>query len=117
VKPSTTAHRITRLAFSDTDVLKACYMPFLKRKGLFIPSAQTRKLGEKLFLVLRLPQQDVTVAGMVCVCWITPEYSSDGQESGYGVHFDEGAEELASAITSVLGIDETGAAHTASYTL
>jgi type IV pilus assembly protein PilZ len=117
VKPSTTGPKILRLAFSDTDVLRACYMPFLKRKGLFIPSAQTRKLGEKLFLVLRLTQQDLTVAGMACVCWITPEYSSDGQESGYGVHFDEGADALASAITAALGIDEASAAHTVSYTL
>ncbi|MDO8908955.1 MAG: pilus assembly protein [Pseudohongiella sp.] len=117
MKPSTMRPGMLRLAFSDTDVLKACYMPFLKRKGLFVPSTQMREMGEKLFLVVQLKQQNLTVAGMASVCWITPNYCSDGRETGYGLHFDDDAGELSAAIASAVGADNVCSQRTVSYTL
>lgn len=92
-------------------------MPFLRHKGLFVPSRQARELGEKLFLVLRLGQRNLTVAGTVSVCWITPELSNDGREAGYGLHFDETAAELKAAVESAVGPGMITLSRAVSYTL
>lgn len=78
---------LLRLAIPDLAVLRACYMPFLQGKGLFVPGSDFRELGEKLFLILRLGPQALTVAGSASVCWWTPPDCSDGREAGLGLHF------------------------------
>jgi type IV pilus assembly protein PilZ len=117
MKTLNTEHRVLKLLIPDISVLRACYMPFLQRKGLFVPSIQYRELGEKFFLVLRLAQHQQSAAGMVSVCWITPKYASDGREPGYGLHFDEGADELTAVIESVLGASAVNTQSVVSYTL
>lgn len=114
---SDTQNTLLRLVFPHTAVLRACYMPFLQHKGLFVPSLKSRELGERLFLVLRLPCQNLTVSGMVSVCWITPRHSSDGREPGFGLHFDENACELRAAVESVVGADSIDQQTLVSYTL
>lgn len=94
--------QMLRLSLSDADVLRACYMPLLKYKGLFVPSLQCRRLGETLFVVLMMEQQDIRAAGLARVCWVTPEFCSDGRETGYGLHFDRDSDELRAVIESVL---------------
>jgi type IV pilus assembly protein PilZ len=39
---------IQTLQFKDKGQLYACYMPFIKGGGLFIPSAKVPKLGDEL---------------------------------------------------------------------
>ena len=107
MQPSTPERRMLRLTVSDAAVLRACYMPFLQHKGLFVPSSQSRTLGEKFFLVLTLKPYNLTVAGLVTVCWITPVHCSDGRDPGFGLHFDASAVELSAAIESVLAAEVT----------
>lgn len=103
--------KIVRLSIPDSAVLRACYMPFLQRKGLFIPSAQVRVIGDRVFLIVRLLSQNLTVAGMGSVCWVTPKFCSDGREPGFGVHFDSSAAELVAAIESALSLKKEGLDH------
>lgn len=125
MQTTTTERHMLRLTVSDAAVLRACYMPFLQHKGLFVPSLQSRKLGEKLFLVLTLKSDNRVVAGLATVCWITPAYCSDGRDQGFGLHFDAAAAELCEAIESVLAAEvstqspgQTPESHQAvSYTL
>lgn len=111
------ANCMLRLTVSDSRVLGTCYMPFLRHKGLFVPSLQSRELGERVFLVLTLRQQNKTAAGMADVCWITPQFCSTGREPGFGLHFDEGADELRTLIESGLSADKNGRQIEVSYTL
>jgi type IV pilus assembly protein PilZ len=96
---------LVKIAIPSVDVLSACYMPFLKRKGLFVPSTQLRELGEQVFLVLRLEPAQVFAAGAAQVCWITPPQSSDGRVGGFGLHFDADNSELAEAIEACLALN------------
>lgn len=102
-KPSSTG--LIKIAIPSVDILSACYMPFLERKGLFVPSAQSRELGEQVFLVLRLGPAHMFAAGGAQVCWITPPQSSDGRMSGFGLHFDADNSELAEAIEACLALN------------
>lgn len=116
--PDAAGRQLLRLCIADNAVLRACYMPFLLHKGLFVPSRHSRKLGEKLFLILTLANRDVTAAGMARVCWITPAFCSDGREAGYGVHFDQTSVELRTLIESALSAaDDAGEQMVAGYTL
>jgi type IV pilus assembly protein PilZ len=101
-KTESSAAALIKIAITSIDVLSACYMPFLARKGVFIPSGQLRGLGDRVFLVLRLGPDQKFAAGGAQVCWITPPHSSDGQVSGFGLHFDKENSELAQTIESCL---------------
>ena len=70
---------LIKIAIPTAEILSACYMPFLERKGLFIPSAQQRSLGETVFLVLRLGTENSFSAGSARVCRATPTHCSDGR--------------------------------------
>jgi type IV pilus assembly protein PilZ len=107
---------LIKIAIPTADMLSACYMPFLERKGLFIPSAHQRCVGESVFLVLRLGAENRFSAGNARVCWTTPTQCSDGRVAGFGVHFDDEHGELAQSIqTSLIGNNHHGAER--SYTL
>ncbi len=107
---------LIKIAIPTADMLSACYMPFLERKGLFIPSAQQRSVGETVFLVLRLGAESSFSAGSASVCWITPTHCSDGRIAGFGLHFDDEHGELAQSVqTSLLRNNHHGAER--SYTL
>ena len=101
---------LIKIAIPTAEMLSACYMPFLERKGLFIPSAQQRSLGETVFLVLRLGTENSFSAGSTRVCWATPTHCSDGRVAGFGLHFDDEHGELAQSIqTSLLRYNHHGA--------
>jgi type IV pilus assembly protein PilZ len=107
---------LIKIAIPTIEMLSACYMPFLERKGLFIPSAQQRSVGETVFLVLRLGAENGFCAGSARVCWTTPTHCSDGRIAGFGLHFDDEHGELAQSVqTSLLRSNHHGAER--SYTL
>lgn len=73
------------------DDLKRCYMPFLKRKGLFVPTAEVIPYGEHLKVDLDLGlgerHEQVQLAGRVV--WVTPESSYQHPMPGVGIEFSE----------------------------
>jgi type IV pilus assembly protein PilZ len=107
---------LIKIAIPTSEMLTACYMPFLERKGLFIPSAQQRSVGETVFLVLRLGAESSFSAGSASVCWITPTHCSDGRIAGFGLHFDDEHGELAQSVQTILLRNNHHAAER-SYTL
>ncbi|MDO6806500.1 PilZ domain-containing protein, partial [Wenyingzhuangia sp. 1_MG-2023] len=64
---------ILTLTIKDKAVLYGAYMPFLKEGGLFIPTNRSYKLGDEVFLLLKLMDdpEKLPVAGKVV--WITPQ--------------------------------------------
>ena len=78
---------ILTLTIKDKAVLYGAYMPFLKDGGLFIPTNRTYKLGDEVFLLLKLMDdpEKLPVAGKVV--WITPPGAQGNKTAGIGVQF------------------------------
>jgi len=69
---SSRAHQILTLTIKDKNALYAAYMPFISNGGLFIPTSRKYQLGDEVFMLLTLmeDQERIPVAGKVV--WITP---------------------------------------------
>ncbi|MBS7326856.1 MAG: PilZ domain-containing protein [Thiopseudomonas sp.] len=82
-------HGIMSLTIKDKAVLYAAYMSFVKNGGLFIPTNRAFQLGDEVFLLLNLMDEDdkVPVAGKVI--WITPRGAHGNRAAGVGVQFSE----------------------------
>ena len=78
---------ILTLTIKDKTVLYGAYMPFVKNGGLFIPTTRSYKLGDEVFLLLKLMDdpEKIPVAGKVV--WITPVGAQGGKPAGVGVQF------------------------------
>ena len=55
----------------DIETLFASYMPFVAGGGLFIPSNQTVKLGDEVFVLTTLPEQSQKIPLTGKVIWIS----------------------------------------------
>lgn len=90
-------------AFRDRESLYLAYMPFLLNGGIFVPGHRDCELGDEVFLLLSLPEDEhrYPVAGRIA--WITPPGSA--RVEGIGVHFpgDEAGVRLRRRIEDILG--------------
>lgn len=77
------------LHISDESTLYTSYLPFLKHGGLFIPTDKNYKLGDEVFLLLTLMNDNdkAPVAGKVV--WINPKGAQGNRPAGIGIHFGE----------------------------
>lgn len=77
------------VAMEDANALRAAHMPFIVNGGLFIPTPRRYRLGEEVFVLLRLMRdpRGLPLAGRVV--WITPRGASGGKRSGVGVQFGD----------------------------
>ena len=77
------------VAMEDANALRAAHMPFIVNGGLFIPTPRRYRLGEEVFVLLRLMRdpRGLPVAGRVV--WITPGGASGGKPAGIGVQFGD----------------------------
>ena len=107
VRQATSAHRpsVIQLVFRERGALYAAYIPLLSDGGLFVPTTRDYRLGEDIYLLLSLPddQQRYPVAGKVA--WLTPANASGGRTQGVGVRFpaDEKTRALKVKIEGILG--------------
>jgi type IV pilus assembly protein PilZ len=62
-------------------------MPFIENGGLFIPTNSTYRLGDEVFMLLNLmdEQEKLPVAGRVV--WLTPKGAQGKRTAGVGVQF------------------------------
>jgi type IV pilus assembly protein PilZ len=82
------------LSIKDKASLYAAYMPFVKNGGLFIPTIKQYNLGDEVFMLLTLMEDNerLPVAGKII--WITPQGAQGNRQAGIGVQFspqDKGA--------------------------
>ena len=63
---------ILSLSIKDKQALYQSYMPYLKHGGLFVPTNKQYKLGDEVFILLTLMEDNerIPIAGQVV--WITP---------------------------------------------
>ena len=82
------------LSIKDKASLYAAYMPFVTNGGLFIPTTKQYDLGDEVFMLLTLMEDNerLPVAGKII--WITPQGAQGNRSAGIGVQFsfqDKGA--------------------------
>ena len=84
--------------------LEKSYMPWLKRGGLFVPTAEPYRLGDVIYLLLSLPEQTERVSADGEVAWIVPAANDRNMPPGIGVHFSdsEGSRSLRSRIETLI---------------
>lgn len=77
------------LTIKDKSALYLAYMPFIKNGGLFIPTTTEYRLGDEIFMLLSLMEEEekIPVAGKVI--WLTPEGSQGKRMVGIGVQFSD----------------------------
>lgn len=63
---------VMSLTIKDRAGLYAAYMPFLQRGGIFVPGARPCQLGDEVFLLLTLMQDETRYPVAGKVAWITP---------------------------------------------
>ena len=96
---------VIQLVFREKSALYAAYIPAFAEGGLFVPTTRDYKLGEDIYLLLALPEdnQRYPVAGKVA--WLTPANASGGRTQGVGVRFpgDEKTRLIRVRIEEILG--------------
>ncbi|MBB3219777.1 PilZ domain-containing protein [Pseudoduganella umbonata] len=96
---------VLSLAIKEKAALYAAYMPFLKNGGIFVPTTRSYRIGDEIYLILSLmdDQNKYPIAGKVV--WITPPAANNNKAQGIGVHFpdDEAGQRTRARIEEILG--------------
>lgn len=86
---------------NDTSDLYQCFIPFIERGGLFIPSKDTFEMGEVVELQLTFSGKEWCIEAPVV--WITPEAAiNDARPAGVGLQFKVEHENLYSDMQTQL---------------
>lgn len=85
-------HDLLSVTIDSIGGLQAAYMPFVANGGLFIPTTKRYRLGEQVFLLLRLLEDAESIPLAASVVWIAPEDLTGGALGGIGVQFGAGDE-------------------------
>jgi len=100
VRPS-----VLSLTIKEKSALYSAYMPFLKNGGIFVPTTRPYKIGDEIFLILDLMDDNskYPIAGKVA--WVTPAAANNNKTQGIGVHFpaDESGIRAKQSIEKFLG--------------
>lgn len=80
---------ILTLSIKDKGALYNAYMPFLKNGGIFVPTNKRYTLGDEVFILVSLmdEQERLPIAGKVV--WVTPPGSQGNRVAGIGVQFSD----------------------------
>jgi type IV pilus assembly protein PilZ len=96
---------VLSLAIKEKAALYAAYMPYLKFGGVFVPTQKPYQIGDEIYLILSLmdDQSKYPIAGKVA--WITPPSANNNKAQGIGVHFpsDESGQRAKLRIEEILG--------------
>lgn len=90
------------LVLKDQQALKAHYMPFLKRGGLFVPTSRAQLPGEIVQIQLQLPDHIEPILITGSLAWRTPVGAQGRKLPGIGVHFSEDEEITKRLIEEIL---------------
>jgi type IV pilus assembly protein PilZ len=90
------------LVIKDELILHKTYMAFLKNGGLFIPCEHSLKIGEKVFLLLRLINLSEQIPIAAKVVWVTFAGATSNRAAGVGVQFEDQDSEAKIQIENIL---------------
>lgn len=97
------ASSLINLTIRDRAALRAAYMPFVEGGGLFVPTNRAARIGDDLYLIMTLPDDQSKHAISGKVIWITPNGSGSRQQ-GLGVQFarTDAGEQIRSRIETLI---------------
>ena len=106
---------VISIAIKDKQALYMSYMPFIQGGGLFVPTKKEYKLGDEMFLLVKIMDEIEPVHISGKVVWVSPAGALGNRPPGVGLQFtgDE-ASKTAKLIEVKLGasISLTRATHT-----
>ena len=77
------------LAIKEKSALYAAYMPFLVGGGLFIPTSKAYAIGDEVFMLLSLPDDDANKLRVIGhLVWLMP-VAQGHRPQGIGVQFSD----------------------------
>lgn len=88
--------------FESVEKLGAAWMGQLEHGGLFLPTTERYRLGQRVYLLLTLPdeQEPRPVSGVVA--WVTPAGMTGRRTPGIGIHLDAREHDLRVKIEALL---------------
>jgi type IV pilus assembly protein PilZ len=75
------------MAIAEKSALHACYMPFIKDGGIFVPTTDKFSLHDEVMLHLRLVEESKKLVIPGRVVWISPGVGQRGTSPGIGLQF------------------------------
>jgi len=100
----TQRNSVISIAIKDKQALYMSYMPYIEGGGLFVPSPKPYDLGDEMFLLVHIMNEDEPVNISGKVIWITPKGSIGNRPVGVGIQFiGDNAAEVKDLIESKLG--------------
>lgn len=95
---------VLKVNIKDENTLYACYMPFIKGCGLFVPNNDEHQLGEEAFLLVNLPKEGAKFAVSAKVVWLNPKKKLGKRVPGIGLQIlGKDADKMRETIEEILG--------------
>ncbi|KFF50179.1 PilZ domain-containing protein [Salinicola sp. DM10] len=95
------SHKALSLTIRDDDTLHSAYLAWLARGGLFVPTERHYSLGQRVYLLITLPDAHDRLPVEGEVVWLTPPGTAD-RVAGIGVHFGADGQALRERIEARL---------------
>lgn len=83
---------ILSLTIKDTAELYRAYMSFTAGGGLFVPTTKKYRLGDEVFLLVTMVDDNERMPVPGKVCWITPPGAQGSRLAGIGITFNNTTE-------------------------
>lgn len=80
---------ILSLTIKDKNALYAAYMSFVRNGGLFVPTSNSYKLGDEVFILLSLMDEAEKIPVVGRIVWITPKGAQGNRAAGIGLQFTD----------------------------
>ncbi|MCL4747992.1 MAG: PilZ domain-containing protein [Burkholderiaceae bacterium] len=95
---------ILSLTIREKSALATSYMRFIDGGGLFIPTTRPARLGDEVYAMVTVVDEESRMPIPGRVCWITPA-GVPGRPQGIGVQFakNEAGEQARSTIEKLIG--------------
>ena len=95
---------ILSLTIREKSALASAYMRFIEGGGLFIPTTRPARLGDEVYAMVTVVDEESRMPIPGRVCWITPA-GVPGRPQGIGVQFakNEAGEQARSTIEKLIG--------------
>lgn len=78
---------ILSLTIKDKHALYAAYIPYVRNGGLFVPTNNSYRLGDEVFMLLNLMEESEKLPVVGKVVWITPKGAQGNRTAGIGIQF------------------------------
>ncbi|ARS53845.1 PilZ domain-containing protein [Kushneria konosiri] len=95
--------RALSFTFNDTNALRMAWMPLFERGGLFLSTPVRHRLGQRVYMLLTLPEEQEARPASGIVAWLSPSGMVGQREGGVGIHLDAEEQALREHIEALLG--------------